>query len=169
VFLAVVVGGVIDLILDRPENLFSAHVLFEVGLIALSIGAASYLAMKWYATAGEVRTLENAVEMHRAERDAWKDRAGRVLAGFGEAISAQFDAWGLTPAESETALLLLKGHSHKRIAHATDRSERTVRQHAVAVYRKAGLRSRAELAAFFLEDLLLPADGESERRDGEAG
>ena len=32
------------------------------------------------------------------------------------------------------------------------------RQHAAAVYQKAGLGSRAELAAFFLEDLLLPGD-----------
>jgi hypothetical protein len=32
----------------------------------------------------------------------------------------------------------------------------TVRQHAVAVYRKSGLAGRAELSAFFLEDLLLP-------------
>jgi hypothetical protein len=33
------------------------------------------------------------------------------------------------------------------------RSERTVRQHAVAVYRKAGVAGRAELAAFFLSGL----------------
>jgi len=64
--------------------------------------------------------------------------------------------WGLTPAEREVALLLLKGQSHKQIAYTTGRSERTVRQHAVAVYQKSGLSGRAELAAFFLEDLLLP-------------
>jgi hypothetical protein len=31
-----------------------------------------------------------------------------------------------------------------------------VRHQALAVYRKSGLGGRAELAAFFLEDLLLP-------------
>ena len=35
------------------------------------------------------------------------------------------------------------------------RSERTVRQHAVAAYDKAGVAGRAELAAFFLTDLPL--------------
>ena len=49
-----------------------------------------------------------------------------------------------------------KGRSHKQIAYATGRSERTVRQHAVSVYHKSGLNGRAELAAFFLEDILLP-------------
>lgn len=158
VFLMVVVGGVVDLILDRPASLLGAHVLFEVALIAMSLGAASYLARGWYSAAARVRALEEAVESRAAERDAWRERAGRVLAGLSEAIGAQFDAWRLTPAESETALMLLQGHSHKRIAHSTGRSERTVRQHAVAVYRKAGLRGRAELAGFFLGDLLLPAD-----------
>lgn len=50
----------------------------------------------------------------------------------------------------------MKGRSHKQIAYATGRSERTVRQHAVAVYQKSGLNGRAELAALFLEDLSLP-------------
>ena len=51
----------------------------------------------------------------------------------------------------------LKGFSHKRIGKLTDRSERTARQHAVAVYRKSGCAGRSELAAFFLEGVLLPA------------
>ena len=56
------------------------------------------------------------------------------------------------------AVLLLKGQSHKEIATATGRSERTVRQHAIAAYHKAGVGGRAELAAFFLGDLTLPSD-----------
>jgi DNA-binding NarL/FixJ family response regulator len=58
--------------------------------------------------------------------------------------------------EREIALLLMKGYSHKAIARDRGRSERTVRQHAVAIYQKSGLGGRAELAAFFLEDLMLP-------------
>ena len=61
-------------------------------------------------------------------------------------------------AEARVALMLLKGLSHKRIARDTQTSERTVRQHSVAVYRKSGLSGRAALAGFFLESLLLPGD-----------
>jgi DNA-binding NarL/FixJ family response regulator len=53
------------------------------------------------------------------------------------------------------ALLLLKGLSFKEIAQVRNASERTVRQQALAVYAKSGLGGRAELAAFFLEDLLV--------------
>ena len=44
------------------------------------------------------------------------------------------------------------------MAETRQTSERTVRQQALAVYRKAGLAGRAELAAFFLEDILLPRE-----------
>ncbi len=39
---------------------------------------------------------------------------------------------------------------------ARDVTEATARQQARSVYRKAGLTGRHDLAAFFLEDLLLP-------------
>lgn len=54
--------------------------------------------------------------------------------------------------------MLLKGFGHKQVAAHLGRSERTVRQQAVDVYRKAGLQGRAELAAFFLQDVVLPTD-----------
>ena len=50
----------------------------------------------------------------------------------------------------------MKGLGHKQIAAESGRSERTVRQHAVSVYQKAGLGGRAELAAFFLGELRIP-------------
>jgi len=73
-------------------------------------------------------------------------------------MDRQFDRWGLTPAEREVALLQLKGLRHKAIAELRNTSERTVRQQALAIYRKSGLSGRTDLAAFFLEDLLLPTD-----------
>ncbi|MGD8322025.1 MAG: LuxR C-terminal-related transcriptional regulator [Gemmatimonadota bacterium] len=164
-FTLIMVAASLDLFMDRPETLLSLHVLAEVALVLLSLSAASYLAWGWYDALRDVKELEQAVVQRQAERDAWKARAGRLLEGLSEAMDAQFTAWELTNAERETALMLLKGYSHKRIARLTDRSDRTVRQHAVAVYRKAGLSGRSELSAFFLEDLLLPgreAAGEPE-------
>lgn len=43
----------------------------------------------------------------------------------------------------------------KEVAEVRGASERTVRKQAQAVYAKAGLGNRAELSAFFLEDLLV--------------
>jgi DNA-binding CsgD family transcriptional regulator len=158
IFALIMVAAGVDLTMDRPRTLWSLHAMAEILLVLVSLGAASWLAWGWLRALGDVRSLEVEVAARRAERDAWKERAGRVLQGLAEAMADQFAAWGLTGAEREIALMLLKGYSHKRIAKLTGRSERTVRQHAVSVYRKSGLAGRSELSAFFLEGLLLPAD-----------
>jgi hypothetical protein len=53
---------------------------------------------------------------------------------------------------------VLKGFSYKEIADLRETTERTVRNQALAIYRKAGLANRAEMAAFFLEDFLVPPE-----------
>lgn len=158
--------GAVDLALDRPRTLLSAHVLFELTFIALCLGAVAWVWRGWLGARAELAGSRQALRDREAERDRWRDAAQRLLAGLGAAIEAQFERWGLTPAEKDVALLLLKGLGHKDAANVLGRSERTVRQHAIAVYRKSGLAGRAELAAFFLEDLLLP---QSEAASGARG
>jgi DNA-binding CsgD family transcriptional regulator len=119
----------------------------------------------WHMNAARDRSdqLDRELAEARAEVTRWTEDARRwnrearpVLQGLGEAIDRQFQRWGLTEAESEVALLQLKGLRHKEIAELRHTSERTVRQQALAVYRKSGLSGRSDLAAFFLEDVLLP-------------
>ncbi len=108
------------------------------------------------------KPVETPVEVElelgsREDLDRFRTESGEAMRGLAAAIDRQFERWSLSSAEAEVALLLLKGLPTKQIAEVRETSERTVRQQALAVYRKAGLGGRAELAAFFLEDLLLPA------------
>ena len=96
---------------------------------------------------------------------AWQQEAEALLRGLGASIDRQFGRWGLSAAEKEVALLLLKGLSHKDVARARGVGEATARQQATAVYRKAGVGGRNDLAAFFLEDLALPQRSESRSAD----
>ncbi|HET7600898.1 MAG TPA: LuxR C-terminal-related transcriptional regulator [Gemmatimonadales bacterium] len=149
-------GVGVDLVLDQPAHWLSFHVGYELLLAAGALAAAAWLWRGWRRAEREGAALRRSLAAHRAERDAWRANAEQALAGLARAIDRQFESWGLTPAEREVALQLLKGRSHKEIAAATGRSERTVRQHAAAAYQKAGLDGRAALAAFFLEGLMLP-------------
>ena len=155
-FGAIALGGAVDLVLDQPTTLWSFHVLFELGMLIVSLGAVVFLWVGWQGAGRTLEQTRSALEARGAERDAWRQRAEKFLSGLGLEIDRQFREWGLTPVERETALLLLKGYGHKEIAALQEKSERTVRQHSVAVYRKSGLAGRAQLSAFFLEDLLLP-------------
>lgn len=69
----------------------------------------------------------------------------------------QFLQWGLSPSESEVALLLIKGLSMKEIAGARQVKEKTVRQQATSIYSKSGYAGRHELVAHFIEDLMSDA------------
>ncbi len=155
---AIAAWGAVDLALDRPATWRSFHVLFEVAFVGLSLASVLYLWLGWTRARSGLRAARERLAEQALERDRWRARATRLLQGLGAEIDAQFERWSLTPTEREVALLLLKGLGHKEAAAALGRSERTVRQHAVAVYRKSNLGGRAELAAFFLEDLLLPGE-----------
>jgi DNA-binding CsgD family transcriptional regulator len=153
---SIVVGGTVDLAMDRPARWLSFHVIVETLMIAGALVMATTLWLGWWRSAHSSLALRQSLEAQRLERDAWKASAEAALEGLGCAIDSQFRRWHLTPTEREVALMLLKGHGHKEIAALTGRSERTVRQHAGVVYEKAGLAGRAELAAFFLNDVVLP-------------
>lgn len=158
VLLLIVAGGAVDLLLDAPQDWRSWHVLYEIGLIAAGMAGAVWLWSNWRRAERSARSLRRSLQERQQERDAWRERAGQSLRGLAEAVADQFRQWSLTPAEREVALLLLKGLSHKEIAALTGRSERTVRQHGVNAYQKAGVSGRAELAAYFFGDLTLPAE-----------
>jgi len=158
VLLVIAVAGGGDLLLDSPRRWLSLHTLFELTLTAAAVVGVLAFWLAWWSARASADALERHLQQQAAERDAWRRSAETALDGLARAMDLQFDTWKLTAAEREVALYVLKGRSHKHIARATGRSERTVRQHAAAVYEKAGLAGRAELAAFFLEDLILPAD-----------
>lgn len=159
--LAIMVSGIVDLILDAPTTLLSFHTAFEVAFLLLCLGTAAFLWLAGFQAERSLRRTREALASHESELERWRVRAQRLLRGLGEEIDEQMRSWGLSPAEREIALFLLKGYSTKEIAAQLGKSERTVRQQCSAVYRRSGLGGRAELSAFFLEDLLLPQPEDS--------
>lgn len=138
--------------------------LLELGLelveISLIVAASLATLMLFTRVEDQERTqqqMSRELTLARQEGAEWRSRVQDLMRGLGGAIDQQFDRWSLTPAEKDVALLLLKGFSHKEVAELRGRAERTIRQQALAVYRKANLSGRASLSAYFLEDLLLPS------------
>lgn len=161
---AMAVAGAVDLATDSPRAWSGSHAFIELAFIALGATSALLLFRGWRDTERSLAGVRAMLAARQAERDHWQALASHALRGLGEAMDRQFDVWKLTPAEKETAMFLLKGYSHREIAGLTTRSERTVRQHAVSVYRKAQLGGRHELAAYFFEDLLLPVSQAADTR-----
>lgn len=103
--------------------------------------------------------LEEKMRSLQIEAADWKQRACAPIQALTREIDTQLSRWQLSPAEKEITLLLLKGLNNKEIACARKTSQHTIKQQTSAIYRKSGLKTRSEMSAFFLGDLL-PAPAE---------
>lgn len=159
---AVLLGGVaallaLDVVSDLAAGTQTFHLLLEGAGMALALGGMIWLWRRARAAQREAGAATRDLQAARQDAQRWRQEAQAALAGLGQALDLQFARWEFTAAEKEIALLLLKGLSLKEIAQVRETSERTVRQQTLGIYRKSGVAGRSELAAFFLEDLLLPA------------
>ncbi|EAQ05761.1 helix-turn-helix transcriptional regulator [Yoonia vestfoldensis] len=128
----------IDVFNERTE--FTTQTLLElVAVIALSIGAT--LSISQY------RALLRRNSKVQRELDA-------ASGAFQDVIEQYFKMWGLTEAECDVALLSIKGVSIADIAVMRNTRQGTIKAQNSAIYRKAGISSRAELLAVMVEELI---------------
>lgn len=149
ILLAIVLFVGVDLFNDSTEGVNWSHLLIELTIAAAAAVGFTVLMKNSFRKTHQLIQREKEVER-------WKIESQKYIRGLSLAIDGQLARWGLSPSEKEVALLILKGLSLKEIAHLRDTAEKTVRAQSGSIYAKSGLAGRSELAAFFLEDLLLP-------------
>lgn len=148
-----------DVVVDLRQGASAWHVALEILAAGLALlGAVHLLRSTLRLRRRLVRQAEDLTQV-RAQAEAWRQQARRHVEGLSRSIDAQLDGWRLSPAEKEVAFLLLKGLGLREIADLRGTHEKTVRAQSASIYAKAGLAGRSELAAFFLEDLLVPRAG----------
>ncbi len=127
---------------------------YRVALAAMLIAGTLFCMLLYqrHRSRREMRRLQDSLDdaIGKARADGDRDRKLEDITAH---VEAEFARWRLTDAERDIAWLVLKGLSFKEIAVLRNRSERTIRQQAGAIYSKSGLGSRSELSACFLEDL----------------
>jgi DNA-binding CsgD family transcriptional regulator len=147
----------LDVLGDYAEGIDWAHIAVELTVLLSAVVGLSLLGRAYYQnTQHTLQNLQSDLSTAQEEASRWRAESRDLIQGLSIEIQKQFLRWQLTQAESEIGLLILKGFSHQEIADIRNASERTVREQARALYRKAGLTGKAALSAFFLEDLLLP-------------
>jgi DNA-binding CsgD family transcriptional regulator len=145
-----------DLVADVRGGTPLAHMAMEIAAGTLALLGVASMGGQLQRERVRAGALAADLERARAEAHQWAEGARDTLTSLGSAVDGQFDRWALTEAERHVALLLLKGLRLKEIAAERGTSERTVRQQALTVYRKAGVDGRTALAGFFLDSLHAP-------------
>jgi DNA-binding CsgD family transcriptional regulator len=141
------------------EEILLSDVISELIHASLLVGCtvcSALLALRMRAQEEASLDLRRDLQLIHTRSEEWRQEMALHVRELGAAIQKQFQDWGLTPAEQEVGLLLLKGFSHKEIARLRKTSEATIRQQAASIYQKSSLNGRAALSAYFLEELLLP-------------
>lgn len=162
--LLVVVAG-IDVAHDLRGGLNPVVAAVELVAMAAVIGTACYYWVQSVRTRAHARKLVRRLDRAQADAERWRREAANVLPALGVAVQRQMERWGLSEDERRTALLLLSGLSLQDIARRLGSGTRSVRQLAVSIYRKAGVTGRAELSAFFLQDLFYLVGVPSDRQE----
>jgi DNA-binding CsgD family transcriptional regulator len=145
-----------DMAADLSAGIGLTHLGIESIALAMGLAGAWGTGLQLRRSLARAHALERHLEGTLSDLDRTRHEMSELRKGLGSALDHQFDRWSLTAAQREVALLVLKGLSYKEIADLRNTAEHTVRNQALAIYRKAGLTNRAEMAAFFLEDLLVP-------------
>ncbi len=146
-------------IVTDPDQVTFLDGFFDAVEMLLTIASAVGVALLFQRVQSqheERMALIQDLKIARAEGEAWRAKVQASLNGIRVEMENQFRAWGMTGAEREVGLLILKGLNHKQIAALRGTSEATVRQQAQAIYRKAALPGKTAFSAYFLEDLFAP-------------
>ena len=86
-----------------------------------------------------------------------------IFAGFefDNDAAALFDRRGITPRERDIVRLVCRGRTNREIEESLFISLDTVKRHLTHIYRKLGIRNRAELVALFIRPGMTSAETES--------
>ena len=150
----VVIASGADMVSDLGHGAPTAHLMQEGALVALAVGLVTWIAVDLHRQGRQLERLRYELAEAREAAHRRPPDLESARAQLGAAIDTQFRAWGLTTSEREVGLALLKGLSIKEIAAMRETHEKTVRQQASAIYRKADLPGRHAFVAWFIEDLL---------------
>ncbi|MEQ1664125.1 MAG: hypothetical protein ABL927_01965 [Bdellovibrionales bacterium] len=161
ILMSIVIMVAIDLATDSREGVVWWHLLSEAMIAFIALLGIFMLVRNSIKLKHSLEDEKKNSETLKALAEKWRMHSKKYLEGLSQAIDLQLTNWNLTSSEKEVAFLLLKGLSLKEIAVARNTAVKTARAQSMVVYSKSGLSGRSELAAFFLEDLLVPQKSEN--------
>ncbi|MGB8812005.1 MAG: hypothetical protein WCC57_02365 [Paracoccaceae bacterium] len=102
---------------------------------------------------GFALTLAHIRTLRRAE-EAKSHLLGSLRGQFDVILHERFVRWGFSKAETDIALLSLRGLKITEIAVARHTREGTIKSQLSTIFRKSGVSTRTEFLALFMEEFL---------------
>ncbi len=155
VFLALVaLASAADLIADLKHGVNNSHLIQEGIILGVALAAIAWILATLRRQSHELTTLHAEMEAIRESVQSQPEEVVEAKKRLAEVVSNQFQVWALTKSERDIGFMLIKGFSLKEISQLRGTAEKTIRQQASAIYKKAGLTGRHAFSAWFIEDIL---------------
>lgn len=154
IFLIMMIASGIDLVMDFSAGTNFNHAMQEAVIVVLSLIALAWLLFDIRQQGIEIKALRSELLSKQKSKHTPDKYVLDARISLNNVINQQFSDWQLTNSEKEVGRLLLKGLSLKEIAAIRNTLEKTVRQQASSIYKKAELSGRHAFSAWFIEDIL---------------
>ena len=158
IFIVLIISAILlglDVVDDLSHGSSLLHVLEEGVIVLFCVIGLLVLVKRYFLSKEENIIMRQSLKKVQNDLNDYKKQTEHLVKGLSLKIDEQMVKWGFTSAEKEVCMLLLKGLSIKEISDVRETSEKTIKQQLNAIYQKSNLSGRAELSAFFLEDLFV--------------
>lgn len=104
----------------------------------------------WYAAV----TLRAYLRLLQAEAGRSRETIHMLRGNFDAVLREKFEEWGLTTAERDVTLLIIRGLSVADIAAARHTAHGTIKAQSTSIFRKIGVGSKTELMSAIIDEFL---------------
>ena len=116
------------------------HLIFElVAVIGLGFGAL---------------TLRNQLALLHSDAERSAETIHVMRGHFEEVLELNFSRWGLTQAERDITLLIVRGLTVAEIAEARSTAQGTIKAQSSSIFRKIGVSSKTELMSLIIDEFI---------------
>ena len=128
------------------------HLILEAAVVLALLSGVAFLMVELRSLLARMSDMETGLSIAR----------GQVV----QVMQAFFEDWGLTNAEREVAVMILKGLDNDTISDVRNTASGTVRAQATSIYAKSATSGRAQFISLFMEELMVGEIGRDRSSDG---
>ena len=138
-----------DVVADIVEHVlgnvpYNARELFHLIFEMLAVVGLGYALL----------TLRVYLRLIQSEAERSRETIHMLRGNFDEVLRDKFEDWGLTTAERDVTLLIIRGLSVADIAAARNTAPGTIKAQSTSIFRKIGVGSKTELMSTIIDEFL---------------
>lgn len=138
-----------DVVADVLEHFLGNRAYVSSELVHLNFEILAVIGLGYAAA-----TLRQYLRLLQAQAASSRETIHMLRGNFDVVLRHKFEEWGLTTAERDVTLLIIRGLSVAEISAARDTAQGTIKAQSTSIFRKIGVGSKTELMSLIIDEFL---------------